>query len=84
MTEHHMHPQPHQAPADQSDDTPHDECGVFGVSTRHGEGVAQLAFFQLDQPAEHPYGSGKVGSKYQGQRGPTPSRSYLNFIRSSS
>jgi len=47
MTEHHMHPQPHQAPADQIDDTPHDECGVFGVSTPHGEGVAQLAFFGL-------------------------------------
>jgi dCTP deaminase len=22
-----------------------------------------------------------VGSKYQGQRGPTPSRSYQNFLR---
>jgi amidophosphoribosyltransferase len=29
------------------DDVPHDECGVFGVSTPHGEGVAQLAFFGL-------------------------------------
>ena len=30
-----------------ADDAPHDECGVFGVSTPHGEGVAQLAFFGL-------------------------------------
>ena len=29
------------------DDTPHDECGVFGVSTPHGEGVAQTTFFGL-------------------------------------
>jgi amidophosphoribosyltransferase len=30
-----------------ADDSPHDECGVFGISTPHGEGVAQLAFFGL-------------------------------------
>ena len=29
------------------DDRPHDECGVIGVSTPHGDGVAQLAFFGL-------------------------------------
>jgi dCTP deaminase len=45
-----------------------------------GMRVAQLAFFQLDGPAEHPYGSGKVGSKYQGQRGPTASRYHLNLV----
>ncbi len=28
-------------------DAPHDECGVLGVSTPHGEGVANLAFFGL-------------------------------------
>ncbi|HEV2930762.1 MAG TPA: dCTP deaminase, partial [Propionibacteriaceae bacterium] len=32
-------------------------------------------------PAEHPYGSSESGSHYQGQRGPTPSRSHLNFHR---
>lgn len=41
--------------------------------------IGQLAFFQLDRPAERPYGSDGVGSKYQGQRGPTPSRYHLNF-----
>lgn len=44
-----------------------------------GMKVGQLALFQLSSPAETPYGSGKLGSKYQGQRGPTPSKAYLNF-----
>ena len=30
-----------------ADDAPHEECGVLGISTPHGEGVAQLAFFGL-------------------------------------
>jgi dCTP deaminase len=47
-----------------------------------GMKIAQLAFFQLDRPAERPYGSGEVGSKYQGQRGPTASRYHLNRIDS--
>ncbi|MEY3859605.1 MAG: hypothetical protein RL568_1035 [Actinomycetota bacterium] len=41
-----------------------------------------LCLIKLSSPAEHPYGSEKYGSRYQGQRGPTPSRSYLNFHRS--
>ena len=44
-----------------------------------GMKVGQLAIFKLSSPAENPYGSGAVGSKYQGQRGPTPSKAYLNF-----
>lgn len=47
-----------------------------------GMKIGQLCFFQLSSPAEHPYGSARYGSRYQGQRGPTPSRSYLNFHRS--
>ena len=47
-----------------------------------GMKIGQLCILRLTSPAEHPYGSASVGSKYQGQRGPTPSRSYLNFIRS--
>lgn len=46
-----------------------------------GMKIGQLCFFQLSSPAEHPYGSSEYGSRYQGQRGPTPSRSYLNFHR---
>jgi dCTP deaminase len=47
-----------------------------------GMKIGQLCFFRLSSPAEHPYGSAKYGSRYQGQRGPTPSRSYTNFHRS--
>jgi len=46
-----------------------------------GMKIGQLCFFRLSSPAEHPYGSEKYGSRYQGQRGPTPSRSYANFHR---
>jgi dCTP deaminase len=46
-----------------------------------GMKIGQLCFFQLSSPAEHPYGSAKYGSRYQGQRGPTPSRSFANFHR---
>ena len=47
-----------------------------------GMKIGQLCFFRLSSPAEHPYGSAKYGSRYQGQRGPTPSRSFANFHRS--
>jgi dCTP deaminase len=41
--------------------------------------IGQLSFVQMTEPAEAPYGSGAIGSKYQGQKGPTPSRYYRNF-----
>jgi len=44
-----------------------------------GMKVGQLCFFRLSSPAESPYGSAKYGSRYQGQRGPTASRSFQNF-----
>ncbi len=46
-----------------------------------GMKIGQLCFFRLSTPAEHPYGSEKYGSRYQDQRGPTPSRSWQNFHR---
>jgi dCTP deaminase len=46
-----------------------------------GMKIGQLCLFRLSSPAEHPYGSAIYGSRYQGQRGPTPSRSHLNFHR---
>jgi dCTP deaminase len=46
-----------------------------------GMKIGQLCMFRLSSPAEFPYGSAQYGSRYQGQRGPTPSRSYLNFHR---
>ncbi|KJY37999.1 MULTISPECIES: dCTP deaminase [unclassified Streptomyces] len=47
-----------------------------------GMKIGQLCLFRLSSPSEHPYGSERYGSRYQGQRGPTPSRSFLNFHRS--
>ena len=46
-----------------------------------GMKIGQLCFFRLSSPAENPYGSEKYGSRYQGQRGPTQSRSHLGFHR---
>ncbi|WP_107986356.1 dCTP deaminase [Rhodococcus sp. OK519] len=46
-----------------------------------GMKIGQLCLFRLSSAAENPYGSTAAGSKYQGQRGPTPSRAYLNFPR---
>ena len=46
-----------------------------------GMKIGQLAFFRLSSSAENPYGSATHGSHYQGQRGPTASRSWLNFSR---
>jgi dCTP deaminase len=46
-----------------------------------GMKIGQLCLFRLTNPAEHPYGTAIYGSRYQGQRGPTPSRSWVNFRR---
>ena len=46
-----------------------------------GMKIGQLCLFRLSSAAEHPYGSAAAGSRYQGQRGPTPSRSHVNFRR---
>ena len=46
-----------------------------------GMKIGQLCFIRLSSAAEHPYGSGEYGSRYQGQRGPTASRSHKNFSK---
>ncbi len=46
-----------------------------------GMKIGQLCFFRLSSPAEKPYGSAEYSSRYQGQRGPTASRSFQNFHR---
>lgn len=46
-----------------------------------GMKIGQMCFFRLTSAAERPYGSSEYSSRYQGQRGPTASRSYLNFHR---
>jgi len=47
-----------------------------------GMKIGQLCLIRLSSPAQHPYGSAIYGSRYQGQRGPTPSKSWLNFYQS--
>ncbi len=46
-----------------------------------GMKIGQLCLFRTSSPSEFPYGSSVYGSRYQGQRGPTPSRSWQNFHR---
>jgi dCTP deaminase len=49
------------------------------ITIYQGMPIGQLSFMRMDGPVEHPYGSRKMGSKYQGQDEPTPSRFYQNF-----
>lgn len=44
-----------------------------------GMKIGQISFLQMTTEAETPYGGSSAGSKYRGQKGPTPSRYYLNF-----
>jgi dCTP deaminase len=51
------------------------------ITIYHGMKIGQISFMQMSEPAATPYGAGELGSKYQGQRGPTPSRYCKNFAR---
>ncbi|MGH1502489.1 MAG: dCTP deaminase [Acidimicrobiales bacterium] len=44
-----------------------------------GMKIGQISFIQMTSDAERPYGTGSLGSKYQGQKGPRPSRYWENF-----
>ncbi len=44
-----------------------------------GMKIGQISFYQMTTAAEHPYGSAELGSKYQGQSGPTASRMHADF-----
>ncbi len=44
-----------------------------------GMKIGQISFLTMTTPADRPYGSSSLGSKYRGQRGPTPSRYFENF-----
>jgi dCTP deaminase len=44
-----------------------------------GMKIGQVSFMRMTTPADVPYGASALGSKYQGQRGPTPSRYWENF-----
>jgi len=49
------------------------------ITIYHGMKIGQISFMQMTEPAAVPYGSSALGSKYKGQRGPTPSRYWQNF-----
>ena len=49
------------------------------ITLYHGMKIGQLSFLQLSTPADVPYGSPELGSKYQGQTVPTASRAYRDF-----
>ena len=49
------------------------------VTLYPGMKIGQISFMRMTTPADEPYGSSSLGSKYRGQRGPTPSRYYKNF-----
>ncbi len=44
-----------------------------------GMKIGQISFLEMSTPADVPYGTGALGSKYKGQVGPTPSQYYRNF-----
>lgn len=44
-----------------------------------GMKIGQISFLRLSTPAERLYGSPELGSKYQGQSGPTASRFHRDF-----
>lgn len=51
------------------------------ITLYDGMRIGQISFLRMTTPVEHPYGSAVLGSKYQGQQGPTASRSHEDFQR---
>lgn len=49
------------------------------ITVYPGMKIGQISFLRMTSAADVPYGSSNLGSKYQGQRGPTPSRYFENF-----
>ena len=49
------------------------------IKLYYGMKIGQLSFLELKTPADRPYGSAGLGSKYQGQTGPTASRGWVDY-----
>ena len=49
------------------------------ITLFHGMKIGQISFLELTTPATRLYGSKELGSKYQGQSDPTPSKYYENY-----
>jgi dCTP deaminase len=54
-------------------------AATLPITLYPGMKIGQVSFLRMTTPADNPYGSSAIGSKYQGQRGPTPSRYFENF-----
>ena len=50
------------------------------ITLYHRMKIGQISFLWLSTPADRLYGSAELGSKYQGQKDPTPSRGHLDFL----
>jgi dCTP deaminase len=53
--------------------------GILGITLYYGMKIGHISFTQLSTPAENPYGSKELRSKYQGQGGPATSRYYMDY-----
>ncbi len=51
------------------------------VTLYYGMKIGQISFLRLTTPADVPYGSPELGSKYQGQTEPTATRFYKDFSK---
>ena len=49
------------------------------IALYYGMKIGQLSFMRMSTPVDRPYGSPGLGSKYQGQMTPTPSRAWTDF-----
>jgi dCTP deaminase len=52
----------------------------FPILIYPGMKIAQISFMRMSSPVLVPYGSQRLHSKYQGERGPTASRYYQEFL----
>ena len=53
--------------------------GILGITLYYGMKIGHISFTQMTTPADNPYGSKILGSKYQGQGGPATSRYYMDY-----
>ncbi len=49
------------------------------ITLYHRMRIGQISFLRLTTPADVLYGSAELGSKYQGDQDPTPSKAHLDF-----
>ena len=53
--------------------------GILAVTLYYGMKIGHISFSRLTTPADEPYGSDVLGSKYRGDQGPVASKYYENY-----